>query len=599
METPRLPGILGGIGRLYATLWSNAEGRRPLLVSFLALLLVAQVVRLAIPYYFGQAVNDLQSTGTQDVAAAGRDVLMALGAVALGWALHGPARILERFNAVAVRERFADRLTNMALALPLEWHDRNHSGDVASRLTKATMALFGFSQHQFVYLQNAVSLIGPIAAIVVLSWVTGLAAVVGYALIFLLLFHFDRLMVELIRAANVAERRWQAGLVDALGNVATIAALGLAEPLRRLVGGRFAAVSMPLRRNIVTNEAKWCAIDLLNNAIRTGLVVLYAWLSWRHGGVILLGSAVMVHQYSQQVGNVVGSMAGHWSDLVQHSADIAVADDILAEPTRPRPERPAVLADWREIRVEAMTFRHAQARNAGPSLDGVGLTLDRGRRIALVGESGAGKSTLLKVLAGLYRPGHVRFTVDQVACLGLDDLGSISTLVPQDPEIFQESLGFNLALGRAIEGEKLLDACRIAGFGEVLARLPRGFDTPLGERGLDLSGGQKQRLALARGLLAAEAGHSSLLLLDEPTSALDAVTEARVTAGILAALPGTCVIASVHRLHLLPWFHTIVLMDGGRVLDCGSLADLLARQGLFRALWARHSGAAGGVGAVG
>ncbi|HLO77300.1 MAG TPA: ATP-binding cassette domain-containing protein, partial [Magnetospirillum sp.] len=106
-----------------------------------------------------------------------------------------------------------------------------------------------------------------------------------------------------------------------------------------------------------------------------------------------------------------------------------------------------------------------------------------------------------------------------------------------------------------------------------------------GERGFDLSGGQKQRLALARGLLAAR--QSSLLLLDEPTSALDPVTEARVTQGILDGHPDATVVASVHRLHLLPRFDRVVLMERGRVVDSGTVEDLLARQPLFQTMWAK------------
>ena len=124
----------------------------------------------------------------------------------------------------------------------------------------------------------------------------------------------------------------------------------------------------------------------------------------------------------------------------------------------------------------------------------------------------------------------------------------------------------------------------------VLNGLPQGLDTPVGERGLDLSGGQKQRLALARGLLAAR--DSSLLLLDEPTSALDPVTEARVTQAILDHHPDAAIIASVHRLHLLPRFDRIVLMAEGRVVDCGTLAGLLSRSPLFQAMWAKSPASA-------
>ncbi|MGE5478548.1 MAG: ABC transporter transmembrane domain-containing protein, partial [Bacteroidales bacterium] len=329
MDDQATPDVPAGIARLYRTLWSHAAGQRRRLVGFLTLLFAAQTVRLAIPYYFGLAVNDLQQSGVQDLSAAGWHVTLATGAVALGWLLHGPARVMERFLAVRVRERFADTLYAKAATLPLAWHEARHTGEVATRMTKAVTALFGFAQHQFVYLQNAVSLVGPLAAIAMISWATGTAAVLGYAFIFILLVRFDRVMVRLIRAENAAERTWQAALLDGLANMSTIRALRIAGPIRRLEAERYGQVSVPLRRNIVVNESKWCVIDLLNNAIRTGLVVLYAWLAWRQGGVLLLGTAVMVHQYSQQVGNVVGSMAGHWSDLVRYATDIAGADEVL------------------------------------------------------------------------------------------------------------------------------------------------------------------------------------------------------------------------------------------------------------------------------
>ena len=577
--------VPAGIARLYRTLWAQAAGHRRRLVAFLGLLFAAQSVRLAIPYYFGLAINDLQQSGAQELGAAARHVALATGAVALGWLLHGPARVMERFLAVTVRERFADALYAKAASLPLAWHEARHTGEVATRITKALTALFGFAQHQFVYLQNLVSLVGPLVAIALISWGTGTAAVLGYAFIFILLIRFDRVMVSLIRAENAAEHRWQAALLDGLANMATIRALGIAGPIRRLVAERYSQVSEPLRRNIVVNEGKWCVIDLLNNAIRTGLVVLYGWLAWRQGGVLMLGSLVMVHQYSQQVGNVVASMAGHWGDLVRYSADIAGADDVLDGIAAPPPATAAPLARWQELTVEHVTFNHGVRRSPRPALDDVSIAFRRGERVALVGESGSGKSTLLKVLAGLYHPEHARIQADGIPCLGLGDLGAIATLIPQEAEIFEASLGFNISLGRQADASEVARACRLAGFDVVLEGLPQGLGTPVGERGLDLSGGQKQRLALARGLLAAR--DSSLLLLDEPTSALDPVTEARVTQAILDNHPDTAVIASVHRLHLLPRFDRVVLMEAGRVVDSGTLDELLARQPLFQAMWSK------------
>jgi ABC-type multidrug transport system fused ATPase/permease subunit len=510
-------------------------------------------------------------------------------ACVLAWILHGPGRVIERFVAIRIRERYADSLFAKAVRLPLAWHERNHSGETIQRVEKAGSALFGFSQHQFVYLQNAVNLAGPIVAIFVLSLPTGLAAVLGYLLIAVVLVRFDRIMVQLNRAQNQAERRYSAALVDCLGNIATVLTLRLDGAARRLVGERLTAVFEPLRGSIVWNEAKWCAIDLLNNALRCGLVVVYGWLAWRHTGTVLLGNAVMVYQYAQQAGGVVSNMAGNYQDLVRFQTDLATADPLEAAADE-IPSVPPPPAQWREIAVSGLHFTYVGPRGAAAALEDVSLRLARGRRIALVGESGSGKSTLLRVLAGLYPAERAAFTVDGRPQPALAHLGPIATLVPQDPEIFAGTIGHNVTLGVDYGEAELLRACDIACFTPVLAQLPRGLDTDIAERGLNLSGGQKQRLALARGILAARG--SSLLMLDEPTSSLDPQTEARVYDRLLAAFPGACIVSSIHRLHLLSRFDEVVLMAEGRVVATGTVAELRQREPRFRMLWERYAGAA-------
>src|SRR5260370_1042996 len=119
----------------------------------------------------------------------------------------------------------------------------------------------------------------------------GAAALASYALMALMLVRFDRVMIRLTHAQNQAQARYAATLVDCLGNIATVLTLRLAGPTRRLVAARLGAVFAPLRSSIVLNEAKWCAVDLLNNRLRCGLVVLYVWLAWRQGDTLLLRSA--------------------------------------------------------------------------------------------------------------------------------------------------------------------------------------------------------------------------------------------------------------------------------------------------------------------
>ena len=565
----------GSVAKLYATLWRHAEGRRAKVVLFVVLLVMAQVVRLTIPWFFGEAVNALQAQGMEGITRARNDLLLMLAAVGVAWTMHGPARIVERFTALVVRERFADALHAKALALPVRWHEQHHSGDTLHRMTRATSSLASFAQSQFIYLQNTVSVVGPIAALFLISRATGAAAMAGYAAIGYFVVRIDAFMVLLVREENRAERRYNSALVDCLGNIATVLTLRVQEPMRRMLRSRLLAVFAPLRRNIVFNEVKWGGIDLLNGGMRTGLVALYAWLDFRQRGTISVGTAVVVHQYSQQVGNVVAAMAMHWNDLVRQKTEVADVDPIFTSAER-RLDTAAVPEDWREIRVEGLRFVHPGAGAGRPALEGVSIELRRGRRLALIGESGAGKTSLLRVLAGLVDAEAVSIAVDGTPHPRLKHLGATSLLLPQDPAVFESTVRENVTMGLPYTQSEIERACELAGFASVIEQLPQGFDTVISERGLNLSGGQKQRLALARGLLAAK--EVGLVLLDEATSSVDASTEGEIYDRVMSAFGGACIVSSVHRLHLLRRFDTVIVMEDGRVIDSGAPDEVKQRR---------------------
>ena len=158
----------------------------------------------------------------------------------------------------------------------------------------------------------------------------------------------------------------------------------------------------------------------------------------------------------------------------------------------------------------------------------------------------------------------------------LKHLGAISLMLPQDPAVFESSVRENVTMGLPYGQSDVERACELAGFTSVVAELPQGFETLISERGLNLSGGQKQRLALARGLLAAK--DAGLVLLDEATSSVDATTEAEIYDRVMAAFSAACIISSVHRLHLLRRFDTVLVLENGRVADTGTPEELRQRR---------------------
>ncbi|MBD0259604.1 MAG: ATP-binding cassette domain-containing protein, partial [Cytophagales bacterium] len=202
-------------------------------------------------------------------------------------------------------------------------------------------------------------------------------------------------------------------------------------------------------------------------------------------------------------------------------------------------------------------------------LHNVQLHLARGQRIALIGESGSGKSTLLALLRGLHTPlpGAV-LTVDGSPACNWGGLSDAVTLFPQEPEIFENTVAYNITLGLPFPEEEVLEVCDLVCFTEVIKQLPEGLQTVIQEKGVNLSVGQKQRLALARGLLASRS--SSIVLLDEPTSSIDPQTELHVYQRLMKALAGKVVVSSLHHLELLYLFDYIYVLQEGEIVEEGT-----------------------------
>ena len=249
----------------------------------------------------------------------------------------------------------------------------------------------------------------------------------------------------------------------------------------------------------------------------------------------------------------------------------------LTEAARPvdLPEGPSAVS------LEGVSFSYPGARDVFRDLT---IDFPAGTTTALVGPSGGGKSTLLNLVLRLYDPDAGRVTIDGIDLreASFASLRRKMAYVGQDTFLFAASVMENLRLVRpdATDAE-VREAARIANADEFILGMPKGYDTPIGENGLALSGGQRQRLAIARAVLR----RAPILLLDEATSALDSHSEALVRDALLRVTEGVTTIVVAHRLSTVLRADRICYIDGGRVVEMGSLSDLLARKGAFRALY--------------
>jgi ABC-type multidrug transport system fused ATPase/permease subunit len=588
VQSSSSPPAPASIPHLYASLWRHARDARLPLLGAAALLVASQLVKLIAPWAAARAIDTLQQGGAGALMHAGLWVGLIVSISVCAWALHGPGRVLERSVGVQVRKQVAQSLHARLAAAPLTWHERHHSGELQQRVSQSTHALQGFAQSQFIYLQSAVNFVGPLVALWLLAPWLSLVACIGYVMVGCVIVRCDTTIMKLSAQENQAERRYAAGLLDVLGHIGSVMCLRLQPSTHRLLARRLDAVFVPLKRMIVLNEVKWCAVDILSVCLTWGLVASYVWHSGAGQGTMMLGTLFMVYQYAQQAGGVIGSMAGNLQGLARTRTDYASAQPIWQAPQL-KPAPPLARGHWQTIDIEGLHHLPAADADIAPTsadqnasrgrLHDVSLQLNRGERIAIVGPSGSGKTTLMRALAGLYEPRAAHIAIDGIDEPGLRHLGAIATLIPQEPDVFECSVRENIVFDSGPEPGALERAIRVSAFDEVMVTLPDGLDTNISEGGANLSGGQRQRLCLARGVFMA--GNSSLVLLDEPTSALDPMTESFVMQRLCDHFADACIVAAVHRMSLLRHFDRVVLLVAGRVVDSGPVAALAARQPLF------------------
>jgi ATP-binding cassette, subfamily B, heavy metal transporter len=250
-----------------------------------------------------------------------------------------------------------------------------------------------------------------------------------------------------------------------------------------------------------------------------------------------------------------------------------------------RPGAPALVVRRPQITFDHVVFGYDNDRTI---LQGLSFEVPAGARVAIVGPSGAGKSTIARLLFRFYDPQAGRILIDgqDIAAVTQESLRAAIGIVPQDSVLFNDTIGYNVAYGSAdARDEDVVEAARGAAILPFIERLPQGFATEVGERGLKLSGGEKQRVAIARTLVK----NPPILLLDEATSALDTRTEQDILATLRRVSRNRTTIAIAHRLSTIADADRILVLDHGKLAEAGRHSDLLAAGGLYADMWARQA----------
>ncbi len=575
------------------TAWKYAGTERKKYINVYTRFVVSNLVHALEPILWGMFINQIQIKGADILNSTWMYVGAYLLVRLVDWIFHGTARVMERELAFSMSKNFLQELYFKSVHLPVKWHQDNHSGATINRIRKAYEALKEFFGHGFEYMHALSKFLLSFAAMIYFAPFYGcIALLFGAGIVYIILL-FDKSYIATLKEVNEGEHKVSSTLFDSLSNIITVITLRLENRMEQDIVKRVMEIFPAFKKNIRINEWKWFVVDTLVGFIYAFILIGYVHDNYVVGEVFLIGGLVTLMGFVKKFSSVFHNIAYLYTNVVRYDTDVKTALNIIEayDALHKEEDNSQLEHNWKTIKIDALNFKHQLMENADakryvPGLVNLSIDIQRGQKIAFIGESGSGKSTLLALLRGLYPANEVQLHLDDQSYSNLNVISDQVTLFPQEPEIFENTIAYNITLGLDHEQGDLEKVSKIARFQEVVAQLPNGYASSIKEKGVNLSGGQKQRLALARGIFAAK--DSDLILLDEPTSSVDPKTELLIYDELFAAYKDKAILSSLHRLHLLPKFDYIYIMDQGSIVDEGTFEQLRGNSAVFQEMWAHQ-----------
>ena len=572
------------------TLWYFLGEERWTFLGFSGVLLTVLCYTMVPPYIVGRIANLLieYMKAGPGASISTRPLLWLVGVLSGSYAIVALVRLSSKrmLGRMSLNARYRAKVWGFERLLDssLSWHQQESTGNKAQRVLTGAEAVREWTGD---VLNNFLATVATFAC----SLVAGLLLHPAFILFFVYYLgvliatelFFDNRISRLSDNINISLENASGGFVESASNILSVKAMGATDTVTNNLAQREEVARRLSYERLRLGNSKWMCFQI-HNAICWGAYLLTIAYMVMHGK-LSAGFFLTYATYFDKLREAAGEFTDRFQSMIERKSNLGRMMPLFWVDNRLPAGNLKFPHQWRAIQIRGAVFSYDGKPAVGP----LSLEVQRGEIIGIAGPSGCGKSTLIKLLLGLYHLESGKLQIDDVPLSEIrhEELISNVAVVLQETDLFNFSLRENITMMRDVSPALLKRSCEIACLNEVIARLPEGLDSMVGERGYSLSGGERQRVGIARAICR----NAPILLLDEATSALDSATEQKVMQRLMAEYKGERTMLIVaHRISTLKDADRIVVFDQGRLVEQGHFRELTEdRKSRFGSMYAIQS----------